>query len=76
MIYTYKLISTGGSSVKYGDCEVCKHPATEMFHQTEELIYERDGAQHTTRHNCTDLFGHESCLVSRRRQASKEEIKP
>lgn len=43
MTYTYKLISTGGSSVKYGDCEVCKHPATEMFHQTEELIYERDG---------------------------------
>jgi ABC-type phosphate transport system auxiliary subunit len=67
-MYTYKINSVGDSSAKYGNCEVCGKHATEVFHQVETKQYTRpDGTQGFTRHNCHNIFGHEQCLVSKRK---------
>ena len=58
----YRLIPTGYSSQRYGPCEVCKQPATEVFHQIEERTY----VLGWTRYKCHDLFGHKQCLVAAR----------
>jgi hypothetical protein len=62
-MYRYRLSSTGGSSAKYGPCEVCGQHATEVFQQTEEQAYEEGWTQH----ECQRLFGHEDCLLAKRR---------
>lgn len=38
-MYKYNLISTGESSQKYGNCDICKKHATEVFHLVEEKEY-------------------------------------
>lgn len=57
--YRYFLTATGGSSAKYGLCEVCKGTVTAVFRQVEERRYPGGW----TRQNCHDLFGHERCLM-------------
>jgi hypothetical protein len=71
--FTYRLRNTGHSSARFGPCEVCGKPVSEVFIQTEfqaMQVDERDEA-HLRRavergegfHNgCT--FGHEACLES------------
>ena len=56
--YRYRLTATGASSDKYGPCEVCKKPATAVFH----LVEERSFADGWTYDGCRNLFGHENCL--------------
>lgn len=63
MAYRYTLKSTGSSSAKLGNCEVCAKTVIEVYHQVEEKQYTRGW----TRHECSDLFGHEECLISTRR---------
>jgi hypothetical protein len=61
--YKYQLISTRDSSAKYGNCEVCKSPASEVFHQIESRRFKNGW----TYAECHNIFGHESCLRSKRR---------
>lgn len=62
--YRYILTATGGSSAKYGLCEVCKGNVTAVFHQVEERRFPGGW----TREGCHDLFGHEKCLMALRRK--------
>lgn len=50
--HTIELISTGASSAKYGNCEVCKKPCSEVIHKTV-----RKGTVFVS-----DSFGHATCL--------------
>lgn len=59
----YRLSSTGGSSAKFGPCEVCGGHATEVFQQVEERAYSGGWTQH----ECRRLFGHETCLTVQRK---------
>jgi hypothetical protein len=65
--YRYRLTSTGDSSAKYGNCEVCNKYASEMFRQSEERAYDDDGQVGWTQHGCRNLFGHKECLLAQRR---------
>jgi hypothetical protein len=60
--HRYTLTSTGASSAKYGNCEVCGKPVSEVFQQTEEKRYENGW----TRQGCHYLFGHKECLETKR----------
>jgi len=67
--YVYRLTPTGANSAKYGPCEVCGKPATEVVHQVEARYF-RDsetGEIRQTGAGCSDMFGHRECLESRRR---------
>lgn len=66
--YRYRLSSTGGSSSKYGLCEICGKHASEVFQQSEEQAYVDDGRIAWTQHGCRRLFGHEDCLIGHRRK--------
>jgi hypothetical protein len=70
--FRYRISSTEASSDKYGKCEVCGKHASEVFLQTEEQYYtiERNGEtihEGWTRHECNSYFGHEACLLSKRK---------
>lgn len=70
-MYRYRLMSTGDSSRKYGNCEVCGEYATEMFHQVEERRFvdpEEPEREAYTTYRCHNLFGHEECLVNKRKE--------
>lgn len=71
--YHYRITSMRFSSERFGRCEVCNTHCSEVFFQVEEQYYvhsalgkfpERAG---WTQHECNSLFGHEQCLVGRRR---------
>ncbi|ADQ06492.1 hypothetical protein Calhy_0755 [Caldicellulosiruptor hydrothermalis 108] len=64
MKYRYALSSTGGSSHKYGNCEVCGKHATEIFVQTEYKRYEfeHNGWKYEGWRLVDMVFGHEECL--------------
>jgi hypothetical protein len=64
-LYRYRLISTGCSSARYGNCEICGEHCAEIFHQVEERQYKPG---RFTRHQCSDLWGHKECLKSSRRK--------
>jgi hypothetical protein len=77
--YHYRLTSTGGSSYKYGLCEVCRTHVSEVFLQTEVREYQiyasdppevrrlHPAAIGYTEYKCHTIFGHMACLESRRR---------
>ena len=67
--YRYRITSTGGNSIKYGNCEICGKPATEIFHQVEERSYKNSFEEviHFTQNKCTNYFGHKECLESKQR---------
>lgn len=56
----YRVIPTGGSSYKYGNCEVCDLHAESVVHQVEEKRYE--SGKTTGWSYSRSLFGHELCL--------------
>lgn len=70
-MYQYKMKSTGHSSNKYGNCEVCDKHATEVFYQTEK----RKCSGGWTRYMCRDLYGHKECLIKTRREPHESNIK-
>ena len=65
--YVYRIRSTGSSSAKFGPCEVCGKHVSETFIQTEGITYENGGRIAVTHHECITLFGHEECLIAKRR---------
>ena len=66
--YRYRLISTGAGSQKYGPCAGCGKSASEVYHQIEERAYTRDdGTEGWTSQGCYSIFGHQGCLIGRRR---------
>jgi hypothetical protein len=66
MIFQYKLSSTGGSSAKYGKCELCNKDVSEVFIQTKSKEFDRpEGTKGLAQINQT--FGHENCLINVRR---------
>lgn len=74
-LYRYATRQLNATSAKYGQCEVCKEPVSDVFHQLEQRRYlvvkparVRAG---WTGHECNNLFGHEHCLVSRRKPNHK-----
>lgn len=70
--YRYRVSSTGASSLKYGNCQVCAGHASEVFMQTEERAYRIEHLNRSgwTQSGCHVLFGHLDCLRSRRRSAT------
>ena len=72
--YQYTLIAKRHSSASYGPCEVCKSPASEVYHQTERRQYTRsDGSTGWSHEGCTDTFGHRDCLLALRRHSSPDQ---
>lgn len=68
--YHYTMISTRDSSAKYGPCEVCGEHCTEVFHQVEQrefISVEKPDEISLTYYQCWDYFGHENCLIGKRR---------
>ena len=67
--YRYKMFRSGGNSDKYGPCEVCGEHVSDVFHQFEEKRYwsKIDKKYSWTCYKCTSLFGHEQCLIGKRR---------
>lgn len=55
--YRYTLVSTKHSSSRFGNCEVCHLPASEVYHQTEEREYNPNRWTHVL-----DIYGHRECL--------------
>lgn len=77
--YRYHLKGTGSSSARFGDCECCGKPVSDVWSQTEEASFPLDEIDIAdpryadpsgigwTQHGCTTLFGHRECLISARR---------
>lgn len=65
----YRLSNMGHGSERYGACEVCQQTCETTFLQTEAICYKLvKGQPSWTYHGAaTSLFGHRSCLLSRRR---------
>ncbi|MGB0989279.1 MAG: hypothetical protein ACPGUI_00465 [Halarcobacter sp.] len=68
-VYRYMLNSQRESSARYGNCEVCKKHASEVFYQVEEkAFFNPVSSEHSwTQHNCNSTFGHKECLIGLRR---------
>ena len=62
--YHYKLSRMDGSSIKYGPCEVCGNFVSDIFYQSESRTTDHGIS---TFAGCYSLFGHEGCLISKRR---------
>lgn len=67
----YEIKSSGGSSVKYGPCEVCGKHASEVFHQWATVAFKDDDYKPPrtawTYHGAPrSLWGHEECLIKAR----------
>ncbi len=58
----YKLIKMESSSSKYGDCEICGKPVTDMCLQVTEQESSYGGWIYGK-----SIFGHEECLVGIRK---------
>jgi len=70
MAYRYKLTDTGQSSAKYGKCEVCGEHCSEVFYQTEQREYFSPvtNSPALTFADCTNLFGHKNCLITKQKK--------
>ncbi|AVX21620.1 hypothetical protein SAMN02745885_01631 [Carboxydocella sporoproducens DSM 16521] len=67
--FRYRIKSLGASSIKFGPCEVCGKPATEVFLQIEQRKYQKPSGEISyTQHGCRDMFGHYECLLRMRRK--------
>lgn len=74
MKYRYRIRNTGYSSKRFGLCEVCGKHASEVFSQIEEVHCKgegRDEKDFWSQWDCTNLWGHKQCLVSKRRKPYK-----
>ena len=69
MTFVYRLTSTRQSSAVFGPCEVCGRHASEVFIQAEQRpIRLAEGTDSLTYAGCRPhLFGHEACLISKRK---------
>jgi hypothetical protein len=67
LMYLYRITNTGQNSRRYGSCEVCKKPVSEVWYQVEAR-HDSGGWTHS---KCVNLFGHKACLESRRRKPFK-----
>jgi hypothetical protein len=73
--YRYTVIRKQHSSAVYGPCEVCGHHAAEVHHQTEQRRYTRsDGSEGWTNDQCSDRFGHLTCLKGIQRDTEQVAI--
>ena len=63
--YRYRLIPTGGSSAKYGQCEICGGQADSVYRQSEERSFRFGSAKGWEVLPCS--FGHKGCLKSIRK---------
>ncbi len=70
MTYVYRLSNLGASSKKYGNCEICGEYASEMFLQVELDESIRGGRGRSRRTG--DAFGHEDCLIAKRKDEDDE----
>lgn len=65
----YRIRSTGASSARFGACEVCETHVSEVFIQVESKAFAFVGdptqIEGWARTGC--LFGHEACLISKRK---------
>lgn len=70
-MHRYRITRLGDSSAKYGLCEVCGGDVSDVFLQVEERHYEFTSKNQThsgwTQHECHSYFGHEHCLINKRR---------
>lgn len=69
--YRYQLTNTGHSSAKFGNCEICRTHASEVWSQSEQRQYKPG---RWTYHQCTSLFGHRDCLEKQQREPRTEAL--
>ena len=68
MKHHYTLKSTNKSSVKYGNCEICHKPVSEVFYQKEEKEYVKpNGDIGLTQESCNSMYGCKECLIKIRK---------
>lgn len=69
--YRYRLISTKCSSERLGKCVVCGKEVADVHLQVEEKEYFSKTKQRIsfTQLNCSRLFGHKECLISKQKVA-------
>ena len=74
----YKLVKTNHNSARYGNCEVCGKPVSQVYHQITEEFYRRSEDStaalvqvqnvkvnlHWGIVQISNLFGHKECLES------------
>jgi hypothetical protein len=65
--YRYTMKNTGGSSTKYGPCEVCGKRAAEVWSLQEERAYKICEVEGWTQADCKSMFGHKECLEASKR---------
>lgn len=69
--YRYRMTPTGSGSPKYGNCQVCGGHCDSTYLQIEERRYSLPGLRAGwTQNKCFDYFGHQECLMSKRRGRS------
>lgn len=56
----YRLTSTRNNSSKYGNCEICNKPVSEVYQQVKQKRFFFESKEHWTHESNT--FGHKSCL--------------
>ena len=66
----YKLIPMNASSAKYGPCEICGKPTSDVYH----LSVSYQMSDHTAHHK--NIFGCRECLEARVSRAKKESEAP
>lgn len=69
---TWSISRVGGSSDKYGVCEVCKEHAQDVFRQSATVAFvDENGEVQQTFHGAPGkLWGHEACLMAARVKAT------
>ena len=68
--WRYWIYSTGESSEKFGNCEVCGGHVSHIYHQAQ-FKWQHGKWDYSSRYN---LFGHKACLESKRRSPHIVEI--
>ena len=64
----YKIKSTHSSSDRFGPCEVCNKPATEVFYQKTFIPYFSIIRGCISKSMVKSQFGHEQCLLDQREE--------
>lgn len=74
-IYRYRLISIDHNSQRYGNCEICEKPCSEVFIQTKSQLFSLPLASHHPQDPeapkgygwavLASAFGHQECLETK-----------
>jgi hypothetical protein len=58
----YSMSYTGGNSEKYGGCECCDKPASNVYKLTQSRRYKHGTREGVSYYGCFTKYGHKKCL--------------